>query len=106
VQKGLLAKGSHCHVTTKWNQTNKETRILVASSWVKAHCLFKAESEYNGKGEGGKLDKEYRTAMTLMTSYTMSGRNKTDDVPDALADLENFAKTLGGSVVKIRKRTF
>lgn len=106
VQKGLLAKGSHCHVTTKWNQTNKETRILVASSWVKTHCLFKAESEYNGKGQDGKLDKEYRTAMTLMTSYTMSGRNKTDDVPDALADLENFAKTLGGSVVKIRKRTF
>ena len=73
VQKGLLDKGSHCHVTTKWNQSNKETRILVASSWVKTHCLFKAESEYSGKGEQGKLDKEYRTAMTQMTSYTMSG---------------------------------
>lgn len=106
VQKGLLAKGSHCHVTTKWNQTNKETRILVASSWVKSHCLFKAESEYNGKGEGGKLDKEYRTAMTLVTSYTMSGKNKNDDTVDALADLENFAKNLGGSVVKVMRRTF
>ena len=28
VQKGLIANGSHCHVTTKWNQQNKETRIL------------------------------------------------------------------------------
>lgn len=106
VQKGLLEKGSHCHVTTKWNQTNKETRILVASSWVKAHCLFKAESEYSGKGEQGKLDKEYRTAMTLTTSYTMSGKNKNDDTVDALADLENFAKTFGGSRIKIFKRTF
>ena len=106
VQKGLLDKGSHCHVTTKWNQSNKETRILVASSWIKSHCLFKAESEYSGKGEQGKLDKEYRTAMTLLTSYTLSGKNKYDDVPDVMADLENFAKTFGGNVVKIRKRTF
>ena len=106
VQKGLLDKGSHCHVTTKWNQSNKETRILVASSWVKTHCLFKAESEYSGKGEQGKLDKEYRTAMTQMTSYTMSGKNKNDDVVDSLADLENFAKTFGGSRIKIFKRTF
>ena len=106
VQKGLLDKGSHCHVTTKWNQSNKETRILVASSWIKSHCLFKAESEYSGKGESGKLDKEYRTAMTFMTSYTMSGKNKNDDVPDSLADLENFAKTFGGSRIKIFKRTF
>ena len=106
VQKGLLEKGSHCHVTTKWNQSNKETRILVASSWIKAHCLFKAESEYSGKGESGKLDKEYRTAMTQMTSYTMSGKNKNDDVVDSLADLENFAKTFGGSKIKVLKRTF
>ena len=106
VQKGLLAKGSHCHVTTKWNQQNKETRILVASTWVKTHCLFKAESEYSGKGESGKLDKEYRTAMQLLTGYTMSGKNKFDDVPDVMADLENFAKTFAGSVAKIRRRTF
>lgn len=106
VQKGLLEKGSHCHVTTKWNQSNKETRILVASSWIKAHCLFKAESEYSGKGESGKLDKEYRTAMTQMTSYTMSGKNKNDDVVDSLSDLENFAKTFGGSKIKVLKRTF
>ena len=106
VQKGLTGKGSHCHVTTKWNQTNKETRILVASSWVKAHCLFKAESEYNGKADDGKLDKEYRTAMTFLTGYTMSGKNKFDDVPDVMADLENFAKTMTGSIIKVRKRTF
>lgn len=106
VQKGLLAKGSHCHVTTKWNQQNKETRILVASTWVKTHCLFKAEGEYSGKGESGKLDKEYRTAMQLLTGYTMSGKNKFDDVPDVMADLENFAKTFAGAVAKIRRRTF
>ena len=106
VQTGLIKKGAHCHVTTKWNQANKETRILVASSWVKSHCLFKAESEYNGKGEEGKLDKEYRTAMTLLTGYTLSGKNKFDDVPDVMADLENFAKTMSGGAMKVFKRTF
>lgn len=106
VQKGLLDKGSHCHVTTKWNQTNKETRILVASSWVKSHCLFKAESTYDGKGEGSRLDKEYRLAMQQLTGYTMSGKNKNDDVVDSLADLENFAKSLGGTKVKVQRRTF
>ena len=106
VQKGLLAKGSHCHVTTKWNQTNKDTRILVASSWVKSHCLFKAESEYDGRGEGAKVDKEYRTAMQQLTGYTMSGKNKHDDVPDAMADLENFAKHLGGNIIKVKRRIF
>ena len=106
VQKGLLDKGSHCHVTTKWNQTNKETRILVASSWVKSHCLFKSESTYDGKGEGSRLDKEYRLAMQQLTGYTMSGKNKNDDVVDSLADLENFAKSLGGTKVKVQRRTF
>ena len=106
VQKGVTARGSHCHITTKWNQQNKETRILVASSWVKLHCLFKAESEYSGKGANKVLDKEYRTAMSLLTGYTMSGKNKFDDVPDALADLENFAKTFGGSSIKVMKRRF
>ena len=105
VQNGLKAKGSRCHVTTKWNQTNKETRIVLASSWVKQHCLFKAESLYAGKGKG-VLDREYRTAMGFLTGYTMKGRNKHDDVPDAMADLENFTKSFSVSKIEVRKRQF
>lgn len=100
IQDGLKAKGSHCKVTTKWNQTNKETRILVASAWVKEHCLFLDESIYI------RERKEYRIAMQQLTGYAMSGKNKHDDVPDSLADLENFVNSFATSRVEIAKRTF
>lgn len=89
VQDKLKARGSHCKITTKWNQANKETRILVASAWVKEHCLFLDETLY------AKTNKEYRLAMSQLTSYSMAGgrANKHDDVPDSLADLENFVKS-------------
>lgn len=106
VQKGLLEKDSHCHVTTRWNQTNKDTRILMASTWVKAHCLFKSESLYEGRGAGVVVDKEYRTAMHMLTGYTMSGRNKHDDVPDAMADLENFTKSFTMNKIEVHNRRF
>lgn len=106
VQKGLLERDCRCHVTTKWNQQNKETRILVASSWVKSHCLFKAESLYEGRGIGSTVDKEYRTAMHFLTGYTMSGKNKHDDVPDAMADLENFTKSFTMNKVEVHTRRF
>ncbi len=99
VKKALKEKGSHCKVETKWNQTNKDTRILMASGWIKEHCLFKDESLY-------KQDKEYRLAMQEMTGYTMSGKNKHDDVPDVLADLENFANGWRLNKIEVLKRVF
>ena len=100
VQEGLKARGSHCKVTTKWNQTNKETRILMASGWVKERCLFLDESVY------AKERKEYRTAMQQLTNYSMAGKNKHDDVPDSLADLENFISSFSAAKVEISKRAF
>lgn len=99
VKKGLKEKGSHCKVLTRWNETNKQTRILMASGWVKEHCLFKDESAY-------KLDKEYRLAMQELSSYTMSGKNLHDDVPDVLADLEDFASGWRMNKVEVLKRVF
>jgi predicted phage terminase large subunit-like protein len=106
VQNLLTEKGSHCHVTTKWNNTNKETRILVASSWVKTHCLFLNDSVYNGKSEGSTLDREYRTAMNQLTGYSMSAKNKHDDVADVMADLEAFVKQFNATKMVVMKRTF
>ena len=100
VQTALKEKGSHCKITTRWNQTNKETRILVASAWIKEHCLFKDESLY------AKEQKEYRTAMEFLCGYTMLGKNKHDDVPDAMADLEDFVRSFAGNVVEVHRRMF
>jgi predicted phage terminase large subunit-like protein len=83
VQKRVKELGGMTNITTKWTQTNKATRIQVNSPFVKTHFLFKDESLYNGVGEKG--DREYRTAMNFMFSYSMTGKNKFDDVVDVLS---------------------
>lgn len=97
VKKGIDEAGAACTVTTKWNQTNKETRILVASGWVKEHCLFKDDSVI---GE----DREYRNAMMMLCGYSMVGKNKNDDVPDAMSTLYDFVRNMKGNRVEILKR--
>ena len=78
VEKRVKELGGMTSITTKWTQSNKETRIQINSAMVKEHVLFKDESEY-------AKDREYRDAMTQLTTYSMMGKNPHDDVPDALA---------------------
>lgn len=99
IEKGLRERECGCTVTTKWNQTNKETRILVASGWVKEHCLFRDESLY-------QEDREYATAMNLLCGYSMMGKNKYDDVPDVMADVYDFCQNRRGSIAVLGKRKF
>lgn len=99
VERKLRDIGGNTHITTRWTQTNKETRIEVSSAWVKSHCLFKYEKEY-------EKDKDYRTAMNFLCSYSMSGKNKYDDVPDALSMLTNFVTKRTTTKVRIIKRNF
>lgn len=99
VQKKLNELEGFTHITTKWTQSNKETRIEVSSAWVKSHCLFKYDSELT-------KDKEYRTAMNLLCSYSMMGKNKHDDVPDAMSMLANFATGSSMNRVTLVKRRF
>jgi predicted phage terminase large subunit-like protein len=99
VQEMLKEKGGHTKITTKYTTSNKETKIIVNSPFVKEHCLFKDDSVI-------KNDKEYRRALNYLCSYSMGGRNKHDDVPDAFAQLSEFAQSLVGSRVEVFKRPF
>lgn len=74
-------KGGRCNITTKATETNKETRIIVNSDWVKKHCLFKDKDDYTPKSD-------YGVFMSFLLSYSVAGKNKFDDVPDCMA---NFA---------------
>ena len=76
VQTRIKELGGITTITTKWTQTNKESRIQVGSMWVKQHVLFRDDKVQN---------KEYRTAMNMVIGYTMAGKNKHDDTVDALA---------------------
>ena len=97
VQEILKSKGGFTKITTKYTTSNKETKIIVNSPFVKEHCLFKDESII-------KSDKEYRRALNYLCSYSMGGRNKHDDVPDAFAQLSEFIQSLTNGVVEVFKR--
>ena len=99
VQEEVKAKKGITHVTTKFTTANKETKIIVNSAWVKEHCIFKDESKYKKSSEYGKM-------IDMLCSYTIAGRNKHDDVPDAMAMLAEFAQSLSNSIAEVFKRPF
>lgn len=99
VEKRVKELGGMTSIQTRWTQTNKETRIQINSAMVKAHVLFKDESLY-------AADREYRDAMTQLTTYSMMGKNKHDDVPDTLAMFVDWQMSSQSNTVTIMKRPF
>ena len=97
VQDHVKQKGGITHITTKFTSANKETKIIVNSSWVKEHCLFKDSSMYQKNSDYGKM-------MDMLLSYTVAGKNKHDDVPDGMAMLAEFAQSLSGGKVEVFRR--
>lgn len=87
-------RGGRCSITTKPTETNKETRIIVNSNWVKEHVLFKDSSLYTRKSEYGEF-------MNQLLSYSVSGKNPHDDVPDAMANYALFATKPERKVARI-----
>ena len=97
VQQMVKDKGGITHITTKYTTANKETKIIVNSAWVKQHCLFKDSTTYKRNSEYGKF-------ISMLCSYTMAGKNKNDDVPDAMAMLAEYAQSLTASKVEVFQR--
>lgn len=86
-------------ITTKFSTANKETRIISFSGWVKEHCLFLDDSRYKNNSDYGKF-------MNMMTSYTVSGKNKNDDTVDSLSMLADFSQTMFTGRIEVVKRPF
>ena len=99
VEKRVRELGGITNITTKWTQTNKVTRIEISSGIAKSRFLFKDESTY-------KEDREYMTAMKMLTSYSSVGRAKNDDVPDAISMLVDFIGSFSANKVSIVRRPF
>ena len=97
VQKRLKELGGITTITTKWTQSNKSTRIVTNSGYIKAHILFRDDKVQN---------KEYRTAMNLVIGYTMTGKVKHDDPPDALALFVDMIASSDVNTAIIMKRPF
>lgn len=93
VAKRCRELGHAVDIRKKYSTENKETRILNDSAWIKAHCHFK---------RGGSGD--YALAMKMLHRYTTEGKNKHDDVPDALSMYKRLASTIGGARLQAVRR--
>lgn len=97
VQNGVKARGGITKIETRYTTQNKETKILANSPWVKQHCLFKDDSV---------SDKNYKKALNKLCGYSVSSRNKHDDVADAFSQLALYAESMGGAKVHVIQRPF
>lgn len=95
VQKLIEEKNGRCMITKKYTTTNKETRIIVNSDWVKKYVLFKDKSEW------GEM---YTKFMKDVFRYVQMGKNKHDDSVDALAMLSLFIQGFSGTAVDVMSR--
>lgn len=85
-------KGKVCRVDIEQQYTtaNKETKILVNSSWILKHCYFLHHSQYAPKDDYGKF-------MSNVCEYTTKGKVPHDDAPDSLAMLAEYVQGFGYS---------
>lgn len=97
VQAGVKARGGITKIETRYTTQNKETKILANSPWCKEHCLFKDDTV---------SDKNYKKALNKLCGYSVSSKNKHDDVADAFAQLALYAESMGGAKVKVIPRIF
>lgn len=83
-------KGKVCRVDIEQQYTtaNKETKILVNSSWILKHCYFLHHSQYVPKDDYGKF-------MSNVCEYTTKGKVPHDDAPDSLAMLAEYVQGFG-----------
>lgn len=95
VQEAVKKRGGITKITTKYTVKNKETKILMASPFVKERFFFLDQS---------KQSRTYQAAMRMITSYTLAGRNKHDDTVDALAQLAEFVQSFDVSHLEVIQR--
>lgn len=87
-------RGHKCHITKQYTTANKLTKIIQHSSYVKEHFLFRDRSVCGGMNDYNKM-------MKLLTHFTIDGKNKHDDVPDAMAMLAEYIEGLIGTQVEV-----
>lgn len=82
--------GSICEIKSRNSTTNKHTRILAASAFIRNHFVFRSDWKTGSD--------DYRRFMENLTSYMEvqagTAKNKHDDAPDSCAGLAKFIRTV------------
>ena len=97
VDKRVRVLGGKTHITTKFTSENKETKIISNSAEVKRRCLFRDETTY-------RLNSDYGRMINMLTTYTMTGKNPHDDVPDGMAMLIQFVEGMTSGKAEVFQR--
>lgn len=98
VDEILKKKGYRCNVqivTKHFTGTGKEQRIFDKAPDIRERMVFL-----------NKRDKEYELFMQNVFSFTITGKNKHDDAPDALAMTITYAIFNNFNAIEIKKRPF
>ena len=98
VQELIRSQGGITKLTTKFTTANKETKIIMASPFVKEHFLFKDDTVVK--------DKEYRQFLNAVCEYSMSSKNKHDDAVDSLAMAAEYVQTFHTQKITVFARPF
>lgn len=98
VQEEVKKRGGRTKLTTKFTTQNKETKIVMASPYVKEHFLFRDASVIK--------DKTYRAFLNNVCSWTMNGKVKHDDGPDSLAMLADYVQSFAQGQAVVFARPF
>lgn len=99
IQAKCKALGGFVKITTRYTTQNKETKIIVNAPAVKEHCLFLDKSRFHANSDYGRM-------IAFLTGYTMTGRNKHDDVPDGMAMLVLYMMRSIQGRVEVVQRPF
>lgn len=97
IQDRIKKLGGRTKITTKPTTQNKETKIVLNAPSVKERCLFLDSSKYKNNSDYGK-------AMNMLTSYTMAGKNKHDDVCDGMAMAVLYLDSMVSGRVEVMRR--
>ena len=97
VEKRVRVLGGKTHITTRYTSENKETKIITHSAEVKRRCLFLDEGQYKPNSDYGRM-------VNMLTTYTMTGKNPHDDVPDGMAMLIMFVESMTAGKAEVFQR--
>ncbi len=95
VDEQIKKSGGHTSIRTFFTSNNKITKIVTESDFVKKHFIFLHKSKQN---------LEYKRFMQNLLGFTVTGKAKHDDAPDAVAMLSQLTKDLSSLSIKILNR--
>ena len=95
VDKQIHELGGHTSIRTFFTSTNKITKIVTESDYVKKHFVFLDKDH---------RDREYKEFMRNIFGFTVAGIVKHDDGCDSASMMSILVKSLSGMAVQIIDR--